>query len=69
MLSRMDAHTDTAARYAYSLDEAARSISLSRRTLYQLIDAGMLRTVKLGRRRLVPREELERLVSGARHAI
>lgn len=56
----MDAQPDTL-RHAYSLDEAARSISLSRRALYNLIDSGELRTIKLGRRRLVPRDELERL--------
>jgi excisionase family DNA binding protein len=61
----MDAHTDTVPRHAYSIAEAARSISLSRRALYQLIEAGALRTVKLGRRRLVPREELERICSAA----
>lgn len=52
-------------RYAYSISEAARAISLSRRMLYNLIDTGALRTVKLGRRRLVPRSELERLCSPA----
>jgi excisionase family DNA binding protein len=61
MLILVHAHTDTIPRHAYSLEEAARSISLSRRALYNLIEAGALRTVKLGRRRIVPRDELERL--------
>ena len=60
MIILMHAQTDIQ-RHAYSLDEAARSISLSRRALYHLIDSGALKTVKLGRRRVVPREELERL--------
>jgi excisionase family DNA binding protein len=59
----MDAHTYAPVpRYAYSLDEAARSISLSRRALYDLIVAGRVRTVKLGQRRVVPAAELERLL-------
>jgi len=61
----MDALPNALTRYAYSLDEAAESISLSRRSLYHLIESGELRTVKLGRRRLVPRSELERLCQPA----
>lgn len=57
----MSAQTDTVPRYAFSIDEAARSISLSRRALYTLFESGTLKTVKVGRRRLVPRAELERL--------
>jgi excisionase family DNA binding protein len=60
----MDAHTDKPPRIAYSLDEAARSISISRRTLYKLMAAGSLPTTKLGARRVVTREALERLFAG-----
>lgn len=59
----MNTHSNTVPRTAYSLDEAARSLGLSRRTLYDLMDRGQLATVKLGKRRLVPATELERLVS------
>ncbi len=59
----MNTHSNTVPRTAYSLDEAARSLGLSRRTLYDLMDRGQLTTVKLGKRRLVPAAELERLVS------
>ena len=37
-------------------------LGISRRGLYRLIEDGTLRTVTLGRRRLVPADELERLV-------
>jgi excisionase family DNA binding protein len=60
----MDAQTDTQ-RLAYSLEESAQAIGLSRRTLYNLIEAGSLRTVKLGRRRVVPVEELTRILADA----
>lgn len=59
----MNAQHNTLPRTAYSLDEAAQSLGLSRRTLYELMGAGTLHTVKLGKRRLVPAQELARLVA------
>lgn len=47
----------------HSLTEAAERIGVSRRTLYHMIAAGTLATIKLGRRRLVPPGEIERLTS------
>jgi excisionase family DNA binding protein len=38
----------------YRVDEAAEALRLSRSVLYELIRSGGLRTVKAGRRRLVP---------------
>jgi excisionase family DNA binding protein len=38
----------------YDVDEAAEALRLSRSALYELIGSGRLRTVKSGRRRLVP---------------
>ena len=38
----------------YSVDEAAQALRLSRDMIYQLIRSGRLRTIKVGRRRLVP---------------
>jgi len=37
-----------------NVDEAAEALRLSRSLLYELIRSGRLRTVKAGRRRLVP---------------
>ncbi|NYI97371.1 excisionase family DNA binding protein [Streptomonospora nanhaiensis] len=37
-----------------TVDEAAARLRVSRWTLYNLIRSGQLRTVKIGRRRLVP---------------
>ncbi|WP_018653809.1 helix-turn-helix domain-containing protein [Actinomadura flavalba] len=37
-----------------TVDEAAERLRVSRWTLYNLIRSGQLRTVKIGRRRLVP---------------
>ena len=38
----------------YRVEEAAEAMRLSRSALYELIRSGQLRTVKCGRRRLVP---------------
>lgn len=38
----------------YRVEEAAEALRLSRRTVYDLIRCGALRTVKVGARRLVP---------------
>lgn len=53
---------DTTRRLAYPIPESAYLLGISARGLYRLIDAGHLRTVKLGRRRLVPADELDRMI-------
>ena len=58
----METRADKTAPLAYSLERAAALVDLSRRSLYRLIDSGELRTVKVGGRRLVPAQELARLV-------
>jgi excisionase family DNA binding protein len=54
----------TPKRLSYSLLEATRATSLSRRTLEYLIKNGKLRAIKVGRRTLIPAKALERLASG-----
>ena len=48
----------------YSVDEAAVALRLSRSALYELIRSGRLRSVKSGRRRLVPVAALGEYVAG-----
>ncbi len=47
----------------YSVEEAAEALRLSRSRIYELIRSGKLRTVKAGRRRLVPVAALAEFVS------
>ena len=47
----------------YRVDEAADALRLSRSAIYELIRSGRLRTVKAGRRRLVPVEALAEFVT------
>ena len=51
----------SAQRLAYSFAEAESLSGLSRSTLYRLMASGQLKTVLLGRRRLIPRDALEAL--------
>jgi excisionase family DNA binding protein len=50
---------------AYAVKEASEMIGISRSMLYLLMKNGALRTVKLGGRRLVPRDAIEALLAEA----
>lgn len=47
----------------YRPEEAAEALSVSRATIYELIAAGTLASVKIGRSRRITRDALERYVS------
>lgn len=47
---------------AHSPDSAAKRLGTNTRAVYTLIASGELRTFKLGKRRLVPDTELQRLM-------
>jgi len=49
-----------APRLAYSVDEAAHAISISRTELYRMVKRGDLRARRCGQRILISRRELER---------
>jgi excisionase family DNA binding protein len=48
---------------AVGVTEASKFTGLGRTFLYGLMDAGRLKYVKLGKRRLIPRAELRRLLA------
>jgi excisionase family DNA binding protein len=50
---------------AFCVEDAARLIGVSRATLYVLISEGDLRTLKIRKRRLVPRDALLELLATA----
>jgi excisionase family DNA binding protein len=52
----------TPTRQAYGMREAAERLSLSKGHLYNLIQRGQLRAVRLGRRTLIPASEIDRLL-------
>lgn len=54
-------------RLAYSMQEAAKQIGISRQRLYELVDAGEIESVKLGGRRLIRETALIALLE--RHTV
>ena len=52
-----------AARLAYSVDEVAAITGLSRDLLYDQMRAGKLAFLKIGRRRIITRQQLEAFLS------
>jgi len=50
-------------RLAYSPSETAKLIGVGRTTVYELIGNGSLETVKLGSRRLITRDAIDRLLA------
>lgn len=54
--------TTAAPRLAYRIDEAAELAGISRDTIYRLIAAGKLKTVKIGRCRVVTAKVLNAML-------
>ncbi|HJE60337.1 MAG TPA: helix-turn-helix domain-containing protein [Nocardiopsis listeri] len=50
-------------KVAYSIQETARALSLGTTTVKKLIATGQLPSVRVGRRRLVPRSALETYIN------
>lgn len=64
--SRGDTRPDA---LAYSVDEAAELIGVSRRTMYELIAQRRLNSIKLRGRRLITRSALEKLLADAENDV
>lgn len=58
------ARTAFAERFAYSPDEAAELLGISRELVHDLLRTGQLRSVKAGRRRLIAKHHLEAFLAG-----
>ncbi|MDI6843923.1 MAG: helix-turn-helix domain-containing protein [Anaerosomatales bacterium] len=56
------ASAEAAERLLVSVQEASRMLGVHRCTLYELMNSGALKPVKIGRRTLVPVAELEGFV-------
>lgn len=51
-------------KFAYSINETARALSMGRTSIYAMISEGRLEAFKLGRRTLIKAESIKRLVDG-----
>lgn len=50
---------------SYNINDAAAALGLSRRSIYNLIDQGRIRKVKIGRRSLIPASDIAALMPEA----
>ena len=57
--NRMEPSESPSQKLAYSFEEAAVLLSLSRAHLYRLIDMGELKSIQIGRLRRITRGQLE----------
>ena len=48
--------------FAYSVTQFCRALGISRTTFYKLVKERVIRTLSIGKRRLVPSSELTRLL-------
>ena len=53
-------------RKTYTVDQAAELLGIGRNTAYEAVRRGEIPTIKIGRRLLVPRAALERMLAGDR---
>lgn len=60
----MSAISETTAKLAYSIKEACSATSLGRTTIYDCINSGQIKTVRIGGRTLIPAQSLQAFVSG-----
>ncbi len=51
-------------RQGYNVGEAARIIGVGRTTLHKMMNQGRIRPVKVGARTIIPKSEIDRLLSG-----
>jgi excisionase family DNA binding protein len=51
-------------RATFDVDEAAKILGLSRNAAYAAVAAGQLPAIRLGRRIVIPRAVLERMLAG-----
>lgn len=65
LLSRLEASlmTPGPAPKSYPIDGAAKALSVSQATIRRMVGRGELRTVRLGKRLVVPASEIDRLLA------
>lgn len=56
-------------RLSYSVDEATQATSLGRSNLYELMDCGEIPYCKVGRRRLILKEDLRNYLLAHRRTV
>lgn len=55
--------TELPAPLAHRIPDACRRLGVGRSSLYELIKAGEVKTIKIGSRTLIPEAELQKVIS------
>jgi excisionase family DNA binding protein len=55
---------ETVERQGYNVSEGARIVGVGRTTMHKLIREGRIKVVKIGARTIIPRHEIDRILSG-----
>ena len=53
-------------KLVYNVEEASELLSVGRTTVFQLIAEGRIGSLKIGHRRLIPRQDLEAFITALR---
>ena len=59
-----DANQPGGEKLAYSVDEAARALGVSRDVIYGQLRTGRLKSIKVGRRRIIGRQHIDEFLAG-----
>ncbi len=62
-MGHMATDTDQPSRLVYTVDEAAALLGISRNKAYEAVKTGVIPSIKIGRRILIPRQRLEDMVN------
>ncbi len=62
----MTTNSNHPARQAYSIEETAQQLSVGRNTIYNLLNNGELKSLRIGARRVIPANEITRLLNESR---
>jgi excisionase family DNA binding protein len=54
---------DAMKKLAYGIKEAAVSLDVSKTHLHRMVNEGVIRSVQLGKRKLIPADELESFIA------
>ena len=66
-ITTIDKNLAACGQLAYRVPDACTALGIGRTSLYELVKAGKIRLVKIAGRTLVPRYELDRLLSESMH--
>lgn len=54
-------------KISLSITEAAKAIGVSRTSIYELINAGKIKSIKIGARRLIPVKNIHEFIEACEH--